>query len=218
MQGSEDRLLEAFLGGSETAFEELVRESRDRLYRTAMRILNNHDDALDVIQDSLVKAYKRASGFRRESSFSTWLTSIVVREAINKAKRDRFRNALSLHTLAGAPSGSGRRYRDLPGRSSDVRPDVSMDAAAAHTIPGRIAAPDEAAEAAIMADKVRQAVESLPPAQRAVFTLKHYEGLKTSEIAELTGSREGTVKANYFHAVRKLRVKLSPFVERGEQS
>lgn len=183
MQCREEKLLDAFLNGNETAFEELVRENRDRLYRVAMRILRNHDDALDVVQDSLVKAYRRAPGFRRQSSFSTWLVSIVVREAINKARRDRFRGAISLHTLAG------EFFR------SDAR-----------------------AETAILAERIRAAVDSLPPVQRAVFAMKQYEGLKISEIAELTGSSEGTVKANYFHAVRKLRVKLSPLSERGEQS
>jgi RNA polymerase sigma-70 factor (ECF subfamily) len=181
MQCREEKLLDAFLNGNETAFEELVRENRDRLYRAAMRILRNHDDSLDVIQDSLVKAYRRAPGFRRESSFSTWLVSIVVREAINRAKRDRFRDAVSLHTLVRG-------------------------------------GPDKRVEATLLAERIRAAVDSLPPAQRAVFAMRQYEGLKTSEIAELTGTSEGTVKANYFNAVRKLRLKLSPFSQRGERS
>ena len=120
MQCREEKLLDAFLNGNETAFEELVRENRDRLYRVAMRILRNHDDALDVVQDSLVKAYRRAPGFRRESSFSTWLVSIVVREAINKARRDRFRGAISLHPgrrvfpvrCASRDCDSGRENQD----------------------------------------------------------------------------------------------------------
>jgi len=196
MQEREEKLLDAFLNGSETAFEELVRENRDKLYRVAMRILRNHDDALDVIQDSLVKAYRQASGFRRESGFSTWLLSIVVREAINRAKRDRFRNVLSLDTLAGMSARSSTHSSGDP----------------AGTASHSSASPDERAEAAILAERIRKAVESLPPVQRAVFAMRHYEGLKISEIAELTGSSEGTVKANYFHAVRKLRVKLSPFL------
>jgi len=183
MEAREEGLLDAFLNGNETAFEELIRENRDRLYRVAMRILRNHDDALDVIQDSLVKAYRRAPGFRRESSFSTWLMSIVVREAINKAKRDRFRDAGDLDPVSPAPCTG----------------------------------PDEQAETAILAGRISGAVESLPPAQRAVFVMRQYEGFKISEIARLTGTSEGTVKANYFLSVRKLRLRLSPFLERGEK-
>ena len=60
MKEREDDLLDAFLRGSESAFEELVTESRERLYRTVMRIVRNHDDALDIMQESLLKAYNGA--------------------------------------------------------------------------------------------------------------------------------------------------------------
>jgi RNA polymerase sigma-70 factor (ECF subfamily) len=183
MRDREERLLEAFLGGSEGAFEELVSGCREKLYRIVMRIVQNHEDALEIVQDSLVKAYRGISGFRKDSSFSTWLISIGVREAMNKVKRDKFRNAISLHLLSGRPSES---FGD----------------------------PEESAERSILETKVREAVDSLPPAQRAVFTMKHYEDLKISEIAQLMGTSEGAVKANYFHAVKKLRNKLSALVEK----
>jgi RNA polymerase sigma-70 factor (ECF subfamily) len=59
-----------------------------------------------------------------------------------------------------------------------------------------------------VAERVREAVETLPDKQRAVFTLKFYEGLSHKEIAEVVGCSEGTSKANYFHAIRKLRKQL----------
>jgi len=177
MDEKEQRLLDDFLNGSESAFEELVNENRERLYRTVMRIVRNHDDALDVIQDSLIKAFRRASGFRRESSFSTWLTSIALREAINKARRDRFRGMLSLSAFAARPSTSGQ-------------------------------SPEEEAELSLLERRVDNALRSLPPVQRAVFSMKFYEGLKLREIAEMVGTSEGAVKASYFHAVRKLRKNL----------
>jgi len=57
MKEREEKLLDAFLNGRESAFEELVEENRERLYKTVMRIVRNHDDALDVVQESLLKAY-----------------------------------------------------------------------------------------------------------------------------------------------------------------
>jgi RNA polymerase sigma-70 factor (ECF subfamily) len=178
MNEKEERLLEAFLGGSETAFEELIRNNRERIYRTVMRIVRNHDDALDVMQESFVKAYVRIRSFRRASSFATWLTSIAVREAINRVKRDKFRRAVSLHSLSRRPSPAHRN-------------------------------PDATTERSMLERRVGGAIESLPAVQRAVFTMRFYENLKIREIAELTGSSEGAVKANYFHAVRKLRKNLS---------
>jgi RNA polymerase sigma-70 factor (ECF subfamily) len=54
-------------------------------------------------------------------------------------------------------------------------------------------------------ERVKEAVETLPDKQRAVFTLKFYEGLSHKEIAGVVGCSEGTSKANYFHAIRKMR-------------
>jgi RNA polymerase sigma-70 factor (ECF subfamily) len=56
--------------------------------------------------------------------------------------------------------------------------------------------------------RIDEAVRSLPDKQRAVFTLKFYEGLSHKEIANVVGCSEGTSKANYFHAIRRLRKKL----------
>lgn len=178
MKEREERLLNAFLSGSEAAFEELIKDNRERLYRTVMRIVRNHDDTLDVMQESFVKAFRKMSSFRKASSFSTWLTSIAVREAISKVKRDRFRHAVSLHLLTGRCSPANQN------------PEATM-------------------ERSMIEKRVGEAIESLPGVQRAVFTMKFYEGLKIREIAELLGSSEGAVKASYFHAVRKLRDKLT---------
>jgi len=183
MKEREEQLLDDFLNGSESAFEELVKENRERLYRTVMRIVRNQDDAMDVIQESLLKAYKGAASFRRESCFSTWLTSIAVREAINRVKRDRFRNMLSLSLLAATPSSRCRN-------------------------------PEEGAVLSLLEGRVDAALRSLPAVQRAVFSMKFYEGLKVREIAEVVGSSEGAVKASYFHAVRKLRKSLSGLVSK----
>ncbi|MBM3307947.1 MAG: sigma-70 family RNA polymerase sigma factor [Candidatus Eisenbacteria bacterium] len=65
--------------------------------------------------------------------------------------------------------------------------------------------PSYAAMSSELAGRVDSAVRSLPDKQRAVFTLRFFEGLSHKEIAEVVGCSEGTSKANYFHAVRKLR-------------
>ncbi|KPJ59355.1 MAG: hypothetical protein AMJ46_11505 [Latescibacteria bacterium DG_63] len=178
MNEKEERLLEAFLSGSDAAFDELVGNNRERIYRTVMRIVRNHDDALDVMQESFVKAFVKIRSFKRASSFATWLTSIAVREAINRVKRDRFRRAVSLRSLTTRPA---------PVRGN----------------------PEAHLERSVIEERVASAIESLPAVQRAVFTMRFYENLKTREIAELIGSSEAAVKASYFHAVRKLRRSLS---------
>jgi RNA polymerase sigma-70 factor (ECF subfamily) len=99
---------------------------------------------------------------------------ITVNIALNKLKRDRFRQMVPLGDM--------------------IKPDRSP-----RSDPARAAMGSEITE------RVKQAVETLPDKQKAVFTLKFYEGLSHKEIADVVGCSEGTSKANYFHAIRKLR-------------
>lgn len=78
--------------------------------------------------------------------------------------------------------------------------------------------PDEAdgpTELAELSETARKAIQALPPKQRAVFILRHFQGMPHAEIAKIMDRDEGTIKANYFQAVRKLRHALEPYM-RGE--
>lgn len=82
-------LLTAHLAGSPDAFAELVRRSRDHLWAVALRMMRDPDDAADVLQDALVKAYRGAAGFRGDAAVSTWLHRIVVTTALDALRRRR---------------------------------------------------------------------------------------------------------------------------------
>ena len=167
-------LVKRLKAGDEAAFEEIVETYRERLYRVAWRILRDDESAEDAAQEAFIKVYRHIARFEERSSLYTWMYRITVNIALNKLKRDRFRNMVPLGDI--------------------VRQDKSP-----RSDPARAAMGSEVVE------KVREAVETLPDKQRAVFTLKFYEGLSHKEIAEVVGCSEGTSKANYFHAVRKLR-------------
>ena len=170
-------LVRRLKAGDERAFEELVVTYQERLYRVAWRILRDDDAAEDAAQEAFVKVFRHIGRFQGRSSLYTWIYRITVNIALNKLKRDRFRQLLPLG--------------DLP--RMDHRPGAD---------PAREALSSEVAE------RVDEAVRALPDKQRAVFTLKFYEGLSHREIAEVVGCSEGTSKANYFHAIRKLRKEL----------
>ncbi len=171
------RLVERLKAGDEQAFEEFVTEYRERVYRVAWRVLREDEAAEDCAQEAFIKVFRHIGRFEGRSSLYTWLYRITVNIALNKLKRDRFRQMVPLG--------------DLPRR--DKR---------ASTNPLRAALSSEVAE------RIDEAVRELPEKQRAVFTLKFFEGLSHREIADIVGCSEGTSKANYFHAIRKLRVKL----------
>jgi len=172
-----ESLLARLKGGDESAFEELVETYRERLYRVAWRILRDDDGAEDAAQEAFIRVYRHIARFEGRSSLYTWMYRITVNIALNKLKRDRFRQMLPLGDMLG---------RDTSPRSN----------------------PERAALGSEIAERVREAVDRLPEKQRAVFILKFYEGLSHKEIAEVVGCSEGTSKANYFHAIRKLRKQL----------
>jgi RNA polymerase sigma-70 factor, ECF subfamily len=170
-------LVERLKAGDETAFEELVKAYRERLYRVAWRILRDDESAEDAAQEAFIKVYRHIARFEERSSLYTWMYRITVNIALNKLKRDKFRNMVPLGDII---------REDRSPRSDPERTTMGLE----------------------VVERVRQAVETLPDKQRAVFTLKFYEGLSHKEIAEVVGCSEGTSKANYFHAVRKLRKQL----------
>jgi RNA polymerase sigma-70 factor, ECF subfamily len=73
--------------------------------------------------------------------------------------------------------------------------------------------PDEITEQSELSALAKQAIAELPEKQRAVFILRHFRGLPHAEIARIMERDEGTIKANYFQAVRKLRTKLGPYLQ-----
>jgi RNA polymerase sigma-70 factor (ECF subfamily) len=82
-------LLAAHLAGAIDAFGVLVQRHQDRLWAVALRMVRDRDDAADVLQDALVKAYRGAAGFRGEAAVSTWLHRIVVTTALDLLRRRR---------------------------------------------------------------------------------------------------------------------------------
>ena len=169
-----EALVARLKAGDQQAFEELVGTYRERLYRVAWRILRDDESAEDAAQEAFIKVYRHIARFEGRSSLYTWMYRITVNIALNKLKRDRFRQMVPL----------GDMIREDRSPRSD---------------------PERTAMGSEVVERVKAAVETLPDKQKAVFTLKFYEGLSHKEIADIVGCSEGTSKANYFHAVRKLR-------------
>ena len=77
------------LAGDLSKFTFLVENYKDMAYSIALRMVNNQEDAEDVVQDSFIKVYQSLGTFRQESKFSTWFYKIVVNTALTKVKRKR---------------------------------------------------------------------------------------------------------------------------------
>src|SRR5260370_23693650 len=95
------RLIADCLKGRTAAFGELVRRYQDRLYNTVFRLVDNAEDAQDVVQDAFLNAYQSLDSFKGDSRFFTWLYRIAVNAAIS-LKRKR-KGALSIHSGGDPP-------------------------------------------------------------------------------------------------------------------
>lgn len=97
--------------GDEAAFAELVRACQSTLYAVAMAVTRNHQDALDAVQEGILKGWRKLPSFRAESQFSTWMTRIVIRSALDINRRRKPSSELT---------------DDIPGRMNhnDVKMDV----------------------------------------------------------------------------------------------
>jgi RNA polymerase sigma-70 factor, ECF subfamily len=181
------RLIEQVQSGDADSFDALVELYRDKGYNLAYQWTNNQEDALDVLQDAFIKMYKVIPKWKPESSLFTWLYRVIINRAID-LQRFKKKTALT-STSAGAEEGS----EEMEFQASDI------------------SRPDRQAESRELSDWIYKEVMTLPPKQKEVFILRNYQGMALKEIAKICRCPIGTIKANLFQAVQKLRSQLSEF-------
>src|SRR5882724_4246861 len=80
-------LVERYLAGDMTAFDELMIRYERQIYRVCYRFVDNREDAMDLAQEVFIKAFEHLGSFRRESSLKTWLYRIAMNHCINHVKK-----------------------------------------------------------------------------------------------------------------------------------
>lgn len=170
-------LVERFRHGDEGAFNLLVERHKREAYFIALRLTGSHEEARDLAQDAFIRCYRSLESFRGDCSFRTWLYRIVVNLSLNYLKSPRINRRVEW------PEGG---MDDLPGVESGEDP-------------------TEALERQQRTQQLRQAIARLPVKQKQTLMLKVYGELKYDDIAEVMRCPVGTAKANFFHAVKRLR-------------
>lgn len=97
---SDGELVRRHVEGVRGAFEEIVTRHRNRVYAVSLRICGRQEDALDVVQDVFVAAYRKLSSFRQEALLTTWLHRLAVNASLDLARRKSRRDHPSLETIA----------------------------------------------------------------------------------------------------------------------
>ena len=154
---------------TEEMFVAYIKENQERFYRLAYRYVKNSEDAMDVVQDAILKAYEKYTTLRDADTIKTWFYRILVNTSIDALRR--------LH-----PTSGSEVLELLPAK--DGEPSV-LDTLA-----------------------LSQAIDRLPAPQRTVITLRFFEDMKLTEIAEITGATLSATKNRLYRGLELLRVDL----------
>jgi RNA polymerase sigma-70 factor (ECF subfamily) len=187
MEPSDSELISRAQRGEVVAFEQLVYRYDRNVLSIAQLYARDEEDAKDIYQEALIRVYRGLGNFRGDSQFATWLYRVVTNVCSSYRRKDRNLEQVSLE-------------RDRVGQ------------AVAATTSGGVT-PEKLYQRTEISAHVSEALETLPKQQRLVFILRHFQGLKLSEIAVAIDRAEGTVKRYLFLATRKLREELRDVFE-----
>ena len=167
--------------GDSDAFEQLVLSYEKPIYNLCLRMCGNADDAMDLTQETFLKAWRSLGSFRADAAFSTWLYRLCSNLCIDHLRREQKRKILPLHV------------EDSDG---DERP---LD------VPDPTAGPEERLSAQEDRQQVAVALQSLEPEYREALTLRVLHDLSYADIAAVLQVRGGTVKSRIARAREKMR-------------
>jgi len=181
----DESLVRAAQRGDMTAFEELVARHRDKIFARAYSMMRNEEDAIDLSQEAWVKAWQRLKQFQRESSFSTWMTRIVINLCLDQLRRQKRQRAESIEAMDEESGGVERQM-----------PVLTVN-------------PTEGLERAELRARIDRALSQLSEAHRTVLVLHEFEQMEYKLIAKTMGCSIGTVMSRLFYARRKMAVLLA---------
>ncbi|HTL54015.1 MAG TPA: sigma-70 family RNA polymerase sigma factor [Planctomycetota bacterium] len=193
LRRQEEVLVARARAGDAQAFEQLMLHCQDRLYGFITKTCGNADDAQDLFQDTVLRAFKHIADFQAKSSFSTWLHTIAYHLWCSRVRKEAGR---------GKPE-DGAAPRPKVIATGEILDSQAVD----HT------APDDGLYATEIQIQVRTAVRSLEEPDQTIIVMREFGGHSYEEIAEVTGMQLGAIKSRIHRARRKLAEMLKGFLE-----
>jgi RNA polymerase sigma-70 factor, ECF subfamily len=181
--------LEALRAGDREAFARLVDETSGHIYRVALQILGDEQDAEDVLQETYIKAFRALPAFEGRSSLTTWLYRIAVNEALMMVRK---RKPPTVSVDESAPFDADAESEGMEIVDWCCLPESEMLSSETQRF-------------------LDQAIQKLPETLRVVFVMRDLEGLSIQETAEALGLSENNVKTRLLRARLRLRQELSVY-------
>ncbi|MDC0712957.1 sigma-70 family RNA polymerase sigma factor [Stigmatella sp. ncwal1] len=183
--------------GDQRAFKLLVERYQRKVYAVALGMLKDKEEAMDVSQEAFVKVYKYLDHFKGDSSFYTWLYRITVNICIDLIRKR---------------AGAG-------GEAVEFDETQVMDVSQANigALGSRLGTnPQKSALRRELAEKIQEALATVPEKHRAILLLREIEGMSYEELSRTLDIPKGTVMSRLFHARTKVQKILSEYLELDE--
>ncbi|ATB43846.1 MULTISPECIES: RNA polymerase sigma factor [Cystobacter] len=183
--------------GDQRAFKLLVERYQRKVYAVALGMLKDKDEAMDVSQEAFVKVYKYLDHFKGDSSFYTWLYRITVNICIDVMRRK------------GSSGGQMEEF--------DESIATDLGEARIGALGSRLGTnPQKSALRRELAEKIQEALATVPEKHRAILLLREVEGMSYEDLSRTLDIPKGTVMSRLFHARAKVQKILSEYLELDE--
>jgi RNA polymerase sigma-70 factor (ECF subfamily) len=189
IQSNDKEIIDSFFDGNNSAFNIIVLKYQKRVYWTIRKMVVDHDDADDITQEVFIKLHSSLKDFRGESMLFTYLYKMAINYSLNHIKKNK--NKMTRET-------------PIDNEFTDKYSDKSES--------------DNEMEITRKNKLIADAILVLPDQQRAVFNMRFYDDMTYDEIAAVLNKSVGGLKANYFHAFKKIQAflkekKLKGFID-----
>ena len=185
MHVTEAELIQQSQAGSLDAFEQLLLLYEKRIYAIAYKYMGNHEDASDMAQEALIKAYQSIQHFRGDAAFGTWLGKITANRCLDELRKRKNIQLTSLEETLELEEGSVKKELESP-----------------------LVTPEDHAVQQETIAYMQGLIDSLKPEYRIVIILRELEGHSYEEIADLLQCSLGTVKSRISRARIYLKEKI----------
>ena len=179
MEPTDVELMVRIQADDESAFSQFVNRYQRRFYRLAYGYLHEHEESLDAVQEAFIKIYRARRSWEPKANPFTWAYRIVANQCVDLLRK---RKGFAASSLDDEESPEARTLAD----------ESAVD-------------PLELQVQKEQKQRIMNAVLMLPPRQREIIMLRHYEDLSLQEIAEVQGCALGTVKSSLHRAIASLK-------------
>ncbi len=182
---SDEEVVSRVLGGEKELYELIMRRHNQRLFKISRAYVKDGDEAEDVVQEAYIKAYEQLPRFEKRSKFSTWLTRILINQALGHIKRNNRFASIASSPVENDKYNTAREFQ-TPNRENPAERVMNNE----------------------LKSILEQAIDELPEKYRSVFVMREIEEMSVAETSECLRISQANVKVRLNRAKEMLKERI----------